>query len=544
MSRKLVLVGTFLAVLPLLVLLAKSRGGDPPKDAGGTPTPPKASASGPVGDADFTDPEELKLLRNSRWKVASDKPKVDVAVVKGDGAKPKPSSGPELHGGEKAILKALKQKASLECDGTPLKDLLAYLSDKYCIPIRMDSAALKEAGVDEGTPVTCKVSGISLLSALEIILDDLQLKWVIHHEVLMITSPAKAESDEFMYTKCYDVTDLVAPPKEFNLQNPVSPVSEKFGVYENDIAPLPFVISGCAVPVGIRSGVGSQGGAASVANNIPPAILAAVGTPQAASANGMRSFPYDYQPLEDLIVSTIATKTWQDNGGTGTIAHDFMLVVSQTREVHMQIEQFLDDLRERRQARPVFSVELHWLWLDAKHRGHLLAGREKASDGQVSLTVDRQRLRQTAREVPGFNGQVACMNGLPTVLAAGDRRSIIMNATPVVDGVGYLPVVSVPNVGVTAQVRATLVPGTKTAMLDFAGIITRWGPERKPAIVAQRGRQAKKLLPLIPCRVRPAWAARAAAWAAVSSPSRPNRLLAVVPHRLHPRYRTRPNLRR
>ena len=41
-------------------------------------------------------------------------------------------------------------------------------------------------------------------------LDEIQLKWTIHHDVLMITSPAKAESDEFMYTKWYDVTDLLA----------------------------------------------------------------------------------------------------------------------------------------------------------------------------------------------------------------------------------------------------------------------------------------------------------------------------------------------
>ena len=50
--------------------------------------------------------------------------------------------------------------------------------------------------------------------------------------------------------------------------------------------------------------------------------------------------------------------------------------------------------------------------------------------------------------------------------------------------IGYSPVISVPNVGVTAQVRPTFIPGTKTAMLDIASIITRWDPSRKSAIVA------------------------------------------------------------
>ncbi len=37
------------------------------------------------------------------------------------------------------------------------------------------------------------------------------MKYVIHNEVLLITSPTKAESDEFMTTKVYPVADLVLP---------------------------------------------------------------------------------------------------------------------------------------------------------------------------------------------------------------------------------------------------------------------------------------------------------------------------------------------
>ena len=115
----------------------------------------------------------------------------------------------------------MKQKTSLDFAETPLKDVLDYLSEKHRIPIRMDASALKEAGVDESTPITCKLSGIPLRSALEIILDELQLKWTIHHDVLMITSPTKAESDEYMYTKSYDVTDLIATAKDYEVQNPL-----------------------------------------------------------------------------------------------------------------------------------------------------------------------------------------------------------------------------------------------------------------------------------------------------------------------------------
>ena len=193
---------------------------------------------------------------------------------------------------------------------------------------------------------------------------------------------------------------------------------------------------------------------------------------------------YDFGPIRDAIINVVATKTWLENGGSGTISQDDRsLVISQTREVHTQIEQLLADLR-RRHAVPTLCVELHWLWLDAKQRDHLLASRGESSKGQLSLAVDPQRLRQIAREVPGFHGQVACLNGLATAIAAGDRRPIIVNTIPVIDGaVGYSPTICVPNVGVSAQIWPTLVPGTKTAMLDIVSIITRWGPSGKPAII-------------------------------------------------------------
>jgi hypothetical protein len=197
--------------------------------------------------------------------------------------------------------------------------------------------------------------------------------------------------------------------------------------------------------------------------------------------------PGGMQPIEELLINTVATKTWADNGGTGSISYyDRMLIISQTQEVHGEIAQLLADLRAARQAtRPTLSVELRWLWLDAEHRRRLLAGREKLSEGQLSLTVDRKKLRQIAREVPGFHGRLACINGIETAIAAGDRRAIISSAIPVVggDSVGYQPVISAADVGVTAQVRPTCVPGTKTAMLDIASVITRWDPSRKPAII-------------------------------------------------------------
>ena len=441
MSRKLVIVGVFLAVLPVPMVAARARGDDPPNKAVATPAAQEAGAAvDPFGAGDDA------LFAGGAAKPVEAKPPSKPKVHL---AKPKPHAGPVLHGGEKAILKALKQKTDLDFVETPLQDVLEYLSQKHRIPIRMDSSALKEAGVDDSTQITCKLSGIPLRSALKIMLDEIQLKSVIHNDVLMVTSPMKAESDEYMVTKCYEVSDLLISAKDRELQYPLDP-------FKNEI-----LDSQTYYPPGSGNGM--------------------------PITNRMRQAGYDIQQIKDSITNTIATKSWVDNGGTGTMGdHDRMLVISQTQEVHEEIGDFLGQLRARRNAVPILSVELHWLWLDARQRDKLLGGHAKSLQGQLSLAIDRQRLRQIASEAPGFHGQVACVNSQGTTIAAGDRRSTIISAIPVVGGdnaVGYQPIIGVPNVGVTAQVRPTFVPGTQTAMLDVVSIITRWEKTRPPVVV-------------------------------------------------------------
>ena len=69
--------------------------------------------------------------------------------------------------------------------------------------------ALKECGrVEPDCPIRKHLSGISFRSALRLLLDELQLKYVVHNEVLLITSPTKAESDEYMATRIYPVKTL------------------------------------------------------------------------------------------------------------------------------------------------------------------------------------------------------------------------------------------------------------------------------------------------------------------------------------------------
>jgi hypothetical protein len=111
--------------------------------------------------------------------------------------------------GVEAIEAALGKPIDCEFVETPLRDVISYFQEKMQVMIYLDSASLKEAGVDESTPITINLSGLRFENVLRLILNELQLAWTIHDDVLYITSPAKAESDELMETRLYDVADLV-----------------------------------------------------------------------------------------------------------------------------------------------------------------------------------------------------------------------------------------------------------------------------------------------------------------------------------------------
>ena len=108
---------------------------------------------------------------------------------------------------EVAIRQALAKPVELKFVETPLADVAKWLEKTLGVQVRFDRKALKDVGIAADAPVTFQVSGISARSALELILRQLDLTWVIAHEMLLITTPEEAETR--LVTKVYDVEDLV-----------------------------------------------------------------------------------------------------------------------------------------------------------------------------------------------------------------------------------------------------------------------------------------------------------------------------------------------
>lgn len=116
----------------------------------------------------------------------------------------------DLHKSSKAeerISAELDKQTEIDFQDQPLTDVVTFLADFHNIPIIIDTEALTEEGIATDTPVTRTLTGIKLRSALKIILQPLQLSYVIEDEVMKITTLTK-EKDR-LQTRVYPVGDLV-----------------------------------------------------------------------------------------------------------------------------------------------------------------------------------------------------------------------------------------------------------------------------------------------------------------------------------------------
>ncbi|MEC8557651.1 MAG: hypothetical protein VXZ82_21830, partial [Planctomycetota bacterium] len=118
-----------------------------------------------------------------------------------------------LAGGSEAegkIYQALKQQIEPDYPGTSLKAVMEDLAGELNIPIYIKTDELDLLGVDVDTPVSLTLPKVSVRSALRLILEPLELTYIVRNEVLEITSQENADSDPI--NKVYPVGDLVVPP--------------------------------------------------------------------------------------------------------------------------------------------------------------------------------------------------------------------------------------------------------------------------------------------------------------------------------------------
>lgn len=175
--------------------------------------------------------------------------------------------------------------AGLEFVEAPLAEVVDFLQSEYNIPIVIDSRALEDLGLSSDEPVTVSARNIKLESALNLMLRQLELTYLVRDEVLQITTleealvimEVRAYPVDFLKTDSDEVAKLITSTVEPDSWNQVWGVS--------------------------RSGDGSF----------------------------------------------TVEKGWQPGGGDGVIAHEAgnrRLVIRQTYAVHQQINKLLSELKQ------------------------------------------------------------------------------------------------------------------------------------------------------------------------------------------------------
>lgn len=107
---------------------------------------------------------------------------------------------------------ALAKTVDVALSEQPLQAALRELAAENGLPLRFDERKLEEAGIDRKTPTTFAARGISLESALRLILEEHELAWNFRRNSYVVTSDD--EHEQAMPTVAYRINDLVAQPSD------------------------------------------------------------------------------------------------------------------------------------------------------------------------------------------------------------------------------------------------------------------------------------------------------------------------------------------
>jgi hypothetical protein len=185
-----------------------------PADPFGVPAQP--SAADPFGGPAKANGRPAK--RNGANQPAEAAPAAQASTTNVDSQKAAPARPRKLAAqftghtpsvAEERIRSELDKETDVDFNEVPLREAIEYIKDKHGIEMRLDQKGLKEAALATDTPVTMNVKGITLRSALNQLLSELENDptWVIRDDVLVITSRERAAQHKLV--RIYNVSDLV-----------------------------------------------------------------------------------------------------------------------------------------------------------------------------------------------------------------------------------------------------------------------------------------------------------------------------------------------
>jgi uncharacterized membrane protein YgcG len=235
---------------------------------------------------------------------------------------------------EQEIEDKMDDPVSLEFRDTALQEVIEFLQNYTNVNIVLDRPALEEEGITTETPVTIHVEGIKLRSALKLLLDQLNLAYIIEDDVLRITTATKA--GEKLTYKVYPVADLVIP---------ILPLGGGGGMMGGGMG------GGMGGMGGGMGGMGGMGGGGFGGGG------GGFGGGGLGGFGGFRNVDDLSDELIELIQDVIAPESWDVRGGPGSARYyrpNPALIIRQTSEVHGDVSGTIEKLRsDATPTRPV-----------------------------------------------------------------------------------------------------------------------------------------------------------------------------------------------
>ena len=108
---------------------------------------------------------------------------------------------------EARIARQLAKPTTVEFLDLPLEDCFTFLKEYHNLNIWIDKATLADEGVSLDQPITLKLAGVTFESILHLLLEPLQLDWLIQDEVLKIST--RTWANRHPETRTYDVHNLI-----------------------------------------------------------------------------------------------------------------------------------------------------------------------------------------------------------------------------------------------------------------------------------------------------------------------------------------------
>lgn len=253
------------------------------------------------------------------------------------------SSSKAAGGAPRGLEEKLAMRLTAEFVGTPLKDVLSFLSDNADVQIFVNRRALEDEGLMDDSPVTMTLRNVRLDMLLDLILEQVSpgvLTYVERDNILIISTVSNLEgAGEVRVYNCRDLLEMDVPRNDKGVRG----------------AP--------AVPgmPGMPPGVGVPSGPAAVPGGMPPggAVPGGPGGMMGLGGGGLGGggLGGDGMPLTEaerraeslkkLISTAVKPESWSDVGGLGTISeYNGLIVVNHTPKVHQKIEDVLKMVRE------------------------------------------------------------------------------------------------------------------------------------------------------------------------------------------------------